>query len=620
MTTLVPLRITTADTWAPPRPSRPSPGPRHRLRPSAEPPPPSRSSSPLPWPERYELLVPVLVAAAVCFWVSGFVDADPRAMTSFGLMSLFTPATVTALVVLTAAFALALRAGVRERVLAVPVVTLVALIHGTPVLLFGTLRYSWAWKHVGIVEFISRNGIADTSQVNLPVYQNWPGFFAGGAMLQELIGAPDVVGIAVWAPVAVNLVNLLVLRFLFRSLTADPRVIWTGTWVFFVVTWVGQDYFAPQALAFFLYLTLIALLLRAFRRDDPPVAPAAERIAVRRALPVVLVIIATIAWSHQITPLMTIILLTVLVVLRRIHGWYLPLIALGLTASWAFTIAYRYTVLNLSELFVNPTDSVGANLEKSEDLRGAQLLVSAGGRVVALLVAVVALVGIVRALRRRRLDTTALALLLAPGLLLLVTSFGGETVFRVFLFSAPFLAFFAACAVFVPGDPAPPRHAGTGQALAVVAMTALFLPGFLLAYYGKDQQNYFTPEEIAVADQVYGLAPPGSLLIEGTTNYPHSFRHYEHFRYVPIAGEEEADRDRLLADPAGVIREWVSDPRYSARYVVITRGQKLANDSAGPMPVGAVQRIEDALRASPDFAIYAGNRDAVVFVPVQERR
>jgi hypothetical protein len=53
---------------------------------------------------------------------------------------------------------------------------------------------------------------------------------------------------------------------------------------------------------------------------------------------------------------------------------------------------------------------------------------------------------------------------------------------------------------------------------------------------------------------------------------------------------------------------------------VITRSQKLANDAAGPMPVGAVQRIEDALRASPDFAVYAGNRDAVVFVPVQERR
>lgn len=612
MTTLVPLTVRPADTWTPSLPA-----PRAPVRPTSHagrrrPPPPPRRA-PRTW-----FVVLGLTAAAVCFWVAGFLGADPRTMTAYGLNSLFTPVSVVALVALTAAFALALRGGARESVLAVPVVTLVALIHGTPVLLFGTLRYSWAWKHVGIVEFISRHGVADTTQVNLPVYQNWPGFFAGAGVLQDLIGAPDVVGIALWAPVAFNLANLLVLRFLFRSLTADRRVIWTATWVFFVVTWVGQDYFAPQALAYVLYLALLGLLLRAFRRGDPPVPPAAGRIAVRRALPVVLVIIATIAWSHQLTPLMTIVLLGVLVVLRRIHGWYLPLVAAALTGAWAFTIAYRYTLLNISELFVSPAESVGANLEKSENIRGAQLVVSAGGRAVALLVAVVALIGIVRALRRRSLDTTALILLLAPGLLLVVTAFGGETVFRVYLFAAPFLAFFAACAVFVPGDRVPHRYAGPGQALAVVGLTALLLPGFFLAYYGKDQQNYFTPAEVAVAEHLYAVGPPGSLLVEGTTNYPHSLRNYEHFRYVPIDGEGEENEQRILADPARVMAEWTSDPRYSASFIIITRSQKLANDATGPMPVGALQHIEDALRASPHFRVFAGNEDAVVFTPVPE--
>lgn len=616
MTTLVPLTVRPPVVRSPARRDRPSPHPRLRLEPIPVPGPLQSA----PWPRRATLIVPLLTAAAVCFWVAGFLHVDPRTMSAFGLVSLFTPATVAALLLLAAAFALALRAGVREGVMAVPVVALVALVHGTPVVLFGTLRYSWAWKHVGIVEFISRNGVADTSQVNLPVYQNWPGFFAGAGTLQDLIGAPDVVGIALWAPVAFNLANLVVLRFLFRSLTADRRVIWTAIWIFFVVCWVGQDYFAPQALAYFLYLVLIALLLRSFRRDEPPTPVAAGRIAVRRALPVVLAVIATIAWSHQLTPLMTILLLTTLVVLRRIHGWYLPLAAVALTAAWAFTVAYRYTLLNISELFVSPTESVGANLEKSQDLRGAQLLVSAGGRVVALLVAVLALVGIVRALRRRSLDTTALLLLLAPGLLLVITAFGGETVFRVYLFAAPFLAFFAACAVFVPGERFVPRHAGTGQALAVVGMTALLLPGFLLAYYGKDQQNYFTPEEIAVAEQVYTLGPPGSLMVEGNTNYPHTLRNYEHFRYVPIAGEAEADRQRILADPAGVMTAWSTDRRYSASFIIITRSQKLANDATGPMPVGALQRIEDALRASPRFRIVTGNQDAVVFSPVLEGR
>ena len=38
---------------------------------------------------------------------------------------------------------------------------LLALVHGTPAVLYGTLRYSWAYKHVGIVDYILRTGTVD---------------------------------------------------------------------------------------------------------------------------------------------------------------------------------------------------------------------------------------------------------------------------------------------------------------------------------------------------------------------------------------------------------------------------------------------------------------------------
>jgi hypothetical protein len=41
-------------------------------------------------------------------------------------------------------------------------------------------------------------------------------------------------------------------------------------------------------------------------------------------------------------------------------------------------------------------------------------------------------------------------------------------------------------------------------------MTALLLPGFLLAYYGKERQNYFTPAEVQAATWIDANAPSGS--------------------------------------------------------------------------------------------------------------
>ena len=42
---------------------------------------------------------------------------------------------------------------------------------------------------------------------------------------------------------------------IFRTFTADRRLVWSAIVIFFLGAWVGQDYFAPQACVYFLYLT-----------------------------------------------------------------------------------------------------------------------------------------------------------------------------------------------------------------------------------------------------------------------------------------------------------------------------------------------------------------------------
>ena len=117
-----------------------------------------------------------------------------------------------ALGALTLGFFLALgQRQVREWLLAAHVLVLIFVIHGTPSILYGTLRYAWAWKHVGIVDYIDRHGSVDPDIGYLAPYHNWPGFFALSALFTKLAGFQSALSFASWAPVFFNLLFLAAL-------------------------------------------------------------------------------------------------------------------------------------------------------------------------------------------------------------------------------------------------------------------------------------------------------------------------------------------------------------------------------------------------------------------------
>lgn len=545
------------------------------------------------------LLVAVpLIAAAV--WCLSLAQADPRAMGGLGLISLLSLGSVAALILLSAGFLLSLYWRAPEWLLGLNLITFIALVHATPAVLYGTLRYSWAYKHVGIVDYILRNGTVDPTLGVGGIYHNWPGFFAGSALMTSIAGHPDALRIAVWAPLAFNLMNLIVLRYVFRGLTRNTQLVWLGLWFFFVINWVGQDYFSPQAMVYVLYLAVIGLLIR-------------RTINAKVVLAFVLVV-SVVAASHQITPMMLVLAVTAMVVLRRTKGWYLAVLAFGLTTAWAVTGAWTYTVPNVYELvttFGRPVANAAETLEKTGDIvSGTEALVVWGGRGVVVVSTAMALVGAWRSWRVRGLRITAILLMVLPATLVLITGFGGEVLFRSFLFAAPFIAFMAAAACLPrDGQGFPVRN------LVVAAvLTAVLLPGFLVSYYGKERQNYFTADEVTAAAWVDTHAPPDSLLIEGSRNYPTQFKNYENFTYVPIDREAEGSWREVLADPAGKLEGWMSNPRYADAFLLLTRSQNSAVTSEGAMPVGSLYEIERSLRRSPDFRVAYENADAAVFV------
>lgn len=620
-----------------PEPNEDDRAPKHQSEPSAK-----KYTSPI-LPVLRRLSVPIV---AVGLWAWNFAGADPRDMGSLGLLTLFTPFAVLSLALLLGGFLRSLYRGRPGWLLGVYVVTYIVLIHGTAPILYGTLRYSWAFKHVGIVDYIQRYGSVDPSLEVGQIYQNWPGFFAGSALMTEISGQPDAMQIASWAPMVFNLLNVIVLTYVFRGLTRNRVLIWLGLMFFLLINWVGQDYFSPQAVGFVLYLGVVGLLLRPLPRG-------------LMFVPFFL-IVSTVAVTHQITPMMLMLALVALVVLRKTDAWYLPLVAGGIIAAWAFTGAFDYTLPNLQYLiseFGNVVDNADQTLEKARDSSGMNLLVVWGGRSTVFFAVVASLLGLWRngAVRARlrsfskvngwrrwlsestgrdflKMSTwrdwlrpatwlrwegsnprvTSTVLMVLPGVLVLTTGFGGEVLFRAFLFASPFIAILAAEAC-LPRDGLNRREMPAKSVLPAAVIMALIAPGFLLGYYGKEQQNYFTPAEVTASRWVYTNAPQGSLLVEGSTNYPTRFVDYEKFTYVPIDREPEDSVSEILSDPASNLYRWLSDEKYSAGYVLISRGQKIDVNESDSMPTGGLDVIERALRHSAKFKVAFETADATVF-------
>lgn len=603
---------------------------------SAEPPQDAPEAAPEPAPERgrrrwrlrrSDLAAVGVLAVAVAAWVVGLWGADPRDMGPTGLISLFTPPMVAALALLTVGFVVAVRRDAPGWLLGLHVVVLIGLLHGTPAVLYDTLRYSWAWKHTGIVEYITRTGAIDTTVDVSPIYQSWPGFFTGSALLTDLVRARHSAGIATWAPVAFNLFNLFVLRALYRSITGSRRLVWLGIWFFFITNWVGQDYFSPQAMAYLLYLAIITVALRGFRRSEPVRPVLAPPMPRTHALAMMVLLVWVVSSSHQITPFLTSVALAGLALFRQIRGWYLAVLAGATMTVWAFTVGageLEKNTRSLLDSFGRPVANAEQTFEKTAVADPALEVISQAGRLVVVVLALVAAVGVVRLWRRRTLPPALLVIAATPAALPFATEFGGEAVFRVFLFAVPALALLAAAA-FEPGplpegrrrllerSPVVRAHWSIPTTLAVLVLSAGMLTGYTLAYYGKEKQYAFTSEEVEAMTWIAEDARPGSLLVEGSRNYPSQFLHYEYFTYVAISREPDESWQEVLADPVDKLAHWLDNDEYTDTYLLLTRSQAIDVDQTGPMPPGSLEGIERLLRRSDRFEVVFENRDATVF-------
>jgi hypothetical protein len=591
------------------------------------------------WPLALQRLAPILpLTVALALWVESLGGVELDAMTDLGLVSVLPVEYFLALGLLAVGFFAALfgrQAG--ERLPAAYAVTLVAVLHATPAILYETLRYPWAWKHVGIVDYIQRHGAVDQGADFLTAYHDWPGFFSLGALATEAAGERNALGIATWAPPFFGLLFLAVVVLLARTLSKDRRVVWTTAWLFVVGNWVGQDYFAPQALAFFLYLLVVAVALRRFtvrphavsipvplrlgslmslvRGKRRPARSAGRRLRTEARVGLAVFVVlasAAIVTSHQLTPLILILAIGVLTQFRLTALPGLTLLLVVMTVAWVTFMARPFLEGNLYwivDSIGSPSGNADETLLNLDQASPGQVLVSRVDRVLTAAIIVLAGLGAIRRIRAGRLDAVAMMLAVVPAAMLFATSYGGEILFRIYFFALPFLALLGAHAFF----PRPGTRRGSRAALAAAGVCTLLLAGSCVAYFGKERFHHFTDGEVSASRWLYDTAPEGSLLVSATYDYPWAWRNYERYEYLALEDESGSVRRRAAMSPALTMKALMHEDRRPGAYLVITRSQEARVDMTGVMRQGSLRRMERALARDPAFTEVLRGPDASIF-------
>ena len=565
---------------------------------------------------------------AILLWLLSLRHVNLRGMGDLGLLQVLPVLFWVALGLLTLGFTVTLWAERITRVLpTVYVLTLITILHATISVLYPTLRYQWSWKHVAVVDAMLRHAGPVTNPGFLNIYNYWPGFFVMNGFVLHFTGLQTAMGYARWATPAANVLMIGPLVLLYRTITRNRKLIWGAIWIYFSCSWIGQDYFAPQTFAFLLFVTMIGLVLKqlpqatpgkhpvpAWAAPPPPdIGGSAKGWSPGLFVMVVLMQLVIVS-SHQLTPLMVIVTLAALSLPRRNRRIVLPVLvsAVLLQAVWFATVSRPFIAANLPsfiQALTAPDSNAPTWLSGLGTPAPGQFVLSWIDRGLS---AAVILLAVTAWFRRPWTRRTPLPLLaIAPLPMPALNSYGGEMIFRTYMFALPATAMLTATLVLPAMRPVRLR------AVASFALFMYFLLGFVFGYYGKEAMNYFTPQEAAATAYLDQVAPTGSTIFSITNNIPNIDNHYDLYSRVIIAWNSPQNQRLLVRDPLAGLEEAISlDAPPGPVYLILNRGQIEESYITGIMPTNIVSRLEAAVDRSHLFAPIFRNADAVVYVLV----
>ena len=574
----------------------------------------------------------LLTLCATVLWLTTLKHIDPHGISDMGL-ALSLPATAyISLIGVITGFCLTLC----QRPLRVPILLLhcgilIFMLYGVTILVEEESRFAVTWLHVGFAESIARTGRIFPE---LDARFSWPGFFTMTALMTQIAGLPDALSLTAWAPVYFNLLYLGPLVIILRSATRDQRLIWLAVWFFFLTNWIGQDYFSPQALHYFLYLVIIAILVTWFKATDlraplqsrrwqrfgrlvrlvnrlspylvPPDLPNIPARPWQRGglLAIVLVLFALIVSSHQLTPFSILMAVTALVLFRRCSARSLPLLMAVMIGTWItyMTVAFMSGHLDMvAGHFGEVNSTVSANVTDRMQGSSGHVLIVYMRIGMTLIVWGLGALGGIRRLRHGRWDLTYALLAGTPFLLMGMQAYGGELLLRVYLFALPFMCFFVANLFY----PAPTVGFSWRTTAATALMSVALLSGFVFCRYGNERMDYMTHQEVDAIRYLYSVAQPRSVMVAASPNLAWRFRDNEKFDYAPVS-------DKVLIGDIDAVVRIMANKKYPAAYLVMTRSQAAYAELFTGLSEETWEQFKHTLATSSKFRVLYQNDEALI--------
>ncbi|MCU1677092.1 MAG: hypothetical protein JWM93_1850 [Frankiales bacterium] len=536
----------------------------------------------------------VLLALTGALWAVSLPGIAHAQESNFGLLAAAPPTFAASLVLLVAAFVVALRRGSLPAMITA-VFAVIVLQRLTVTLTTPLPIYTWTYKHLGVVDYIqSTNSLA----MGVDVYNEWPGLFAATAWFASVTGV-DPVTLAHWFTPFIHVLFAIAMVALARCARLTPAAAWTAAFLVEQLNWVGQDYFSPQAIALLFAMVIIALAL----------ASRTRRVCAWVAIP----LFAALTVTHQLTPYWLIGVVVLLSVTRRIRPWWLPIVFIAIAGAYLYPRLGAVSSYGILQKF-DPVGNATTTNVATVGSPGRQLT----GLSVRFLAASLWLTSIAAALylwRRRQPAVVGALLVVSAFSLLAMQSYGGEAIFRVFLYALP------GCAVLLA--PVIERLVTTRRwtASLVASVALVWSLASMQGYVGGWFVNLVRPTELNAARLLLAtIQPPANITMAGPIWPERPSGHYVDFaranaRYdtpmVWAAGvvgstfDNAADVDKVTA----LMRGRGNVPNY----LVISRQMIEYCDYYGIFPRGSLDRLSQRLLDNPQWELVHRSQDVVVF-------
>lgn len=524
-------------------------------------------------------LVPWVVlgaaAAAFCYSLPTIRNAAP---TSFGLLATASPAFAGSILLATVGLAFAVR--YRTVAAAAAATILMIVIQRLPSSVCTDVPiFSWLYKHLGVVDYIQHEHALARG---VDLYHGWPGIFALTAWFSDLTRIAPM-DIAHWFTISFHLFFALVVYGVARAWGLEPLRAITAVFLVASLNWVAQDYYSPQATA--ICFAFAFILLAGLSRNRPV------------GTPLLILLFAASTMTHQLTPYWMLLATGVLVISGKLKPRW---IVLPLAAILFIDLAYNYGV---ARQYLNFSFDIWGNSTGPITTIGSigQQVASLGDRILAGSMWLSTLLTL--AIRRRRKEPyVALTVLaLSPLLIILGSNYGGEAIFRVYLYSLIGCSIVLAPVIVSVLQAGILRFAGGVLALCI----ALVLSG--MGYFGAWFTNVMTKDQVDAGRIWLDRGEFPSYFTPATIVFPQRST----WRYVEFMQFDEHYDDPIVYDLDLLGSHFTTDTDYdkfkyaiasrsdATTYLAFTEQMKLYVVYFGLYPEDAMDNLEARVKRDP---------------------